>query len=355
VVAEDARQLTRMDLRGQALDQLAHVAQKVGQATDARGQLVEARAIALDLGDLLLQVRAAYESASLQADFDGLIDAAVDDLWLGLTLAERLDDLALRTEGHLRLGTVLATAGRLAEARVELERCTALADETGSYRDDARATYLLAYVTYYLGDPDEAGRLAAKAGQWLERTADRYFQIQNALLLSRMALTRDDVDAAERWAREALPLAQELGGWLLVEACRYLVEILTLQGRTEEAIRTADLAESGVPEEDAFARAESLLARGLVVALEQDPAAAVLEEALGLMEGQGVPIELAEARISAARVLLDRGKPDIVRRLLKRAREDAEDTEARRIASVADELLAKAGEGAEGPGSLRPG
>jgi ATP/maltotriose-dependent transcriptional regulator MalT len=254
------------------------------------------------------------------------------------------------------LGTVLATAGRLAEARRELERCTALADETGSYRDDARATYLLAYVTYYLGDSEEAARLTAKAGQWLERTADRYFQIQNALLLSRMALTRHDVDAAERCAREALPLAQELGGWLLVEACRYLVEILTLRGRKEEAARTADLAESAVPEEDAFARAESRLARALIATVEQDPssAAGVLDEALDLMEGQGVPIELAEARISAARILFDRGEPDMAGRLLSQARADAQDTEARRISDVVDDLMAKTGEGAGGPGSLGP-
>jgi predicted ATPase len=342
VVAEDARQLGRLDVRGQALVQLANVAQKVGQASDAREYLLEARSIALDIGDLLLQVRAAYESASLQADFDGAVDAALDDLWLGLALAERLDDLALRTEGHLRLGTVLATSGRLAEAQRELERCAMLADETGSYRDDARATYLLAYVTYYLGEPEEAERLATKAGQWLERTADRYFQIQNALLLSRMALTRGEIQSAERWAREALPLAEELGGWLLVEACRYLVEILTLQRRTEEASRTAELAERNVPEEDAFAMGESRLGRALIAAADEgsSSSAAMIEEALGLMEGQGVPIELAEARISAARVLLDRGEGAITRQLLERARVDAGGTEARRITNVVDDLLA---------------
>jgi tetratricopeptide (TPR) repeat protein len=354
-VAEDARRLGRMDLRGQALVQMANVAQKVGQATDARRQLVEARAIAMDLGDLLLQVRAAYEAASLQADFEGAADAALDDLWLGLALAEQLDDLGLRTEGHLRLGTVLATSGRLAEARRELERCAALADRTGSYRDDARATYLLAYVTYYLGDPAEAERLAAKAAEWLDRTADRYFQIQNSLLRSRMALTSDDLDAAERWARDALPHAQELGGWLLVEACRHLTEVLSLRSQTDEAVQVADRAEAGVPEEDAFAAGECRLARGLVAAARMEPSAAsMLDEALRGMEGQGVPIELAEARISAARVLMRHGNPEVAAKLLERTREEAEGTEARRIVDVVDELLAKTEEGADGAGSLSP-
>jgi class 3 adenylate cyclase/predicted ATPase len=352
-VAEAARSLERRDLLGHALVQLANVDQKVGRASAARDHLTEARSLALDLADIPLEIRAAYESAAVKADFDGDPEAAVDDLWLGVELAKQLADLALRIEGYLRLGTVQATAGRLGDAKEQLEHCIRLAGETGSYRDDARATYLLAYVTHYLGDSEEARRLALKAAEWLERTADRYFQIQNGLLLSRMALTGGDVAEAEEWARRTLPLAQELGGWLHVEACRYLVEILALQGSWEEAERVADVAEVAVPEEDAFARAGWLLAQGFLSASnDAEEALALLEEGIGLMEGQEVPIELAEARISAARVLLHRGGPGASRRLLEGARGAVVETEAVGLLGVIDALLAKTEEGAGAPGSL---
>ena len=227
----------------------------------------------LGLEQVLLDAGGGYATTLVIAD--ELQPAGVDPLSLPL------EGVAPGAPGQLNVGHPQA--------------CAALADETGSYRDDARATYLLAYVTYYLGDPVEAERLAAKAAEWLDRTADRYFQIQNSLLLSRMALTRDDLDESERWARVALPLAQELGGWLLVEACRHLTEALVLRGDTEEAGRTADVA---------------------------------------------------EARISAARVMLLVGERAIGERLLRKAREDAEGTEAHRIVEVVDELLTRTREGA---------
>jgi class 3 adenylate cyclase/tetratricopeptide (TPR) repeat protein len=349
-VADEAISLGRLDLRGQALVGLANVAQKLGRATEARGYVTEAAAIALEVDDPRLQVRTAYESAEIRADFEGEVDAALDDLRLGLSTAEGMDDLVLRIEGHLRMGTVLATAGRLGDAEEHLERCVELATQTGSYRDDARAAYLLAYVKYYLGQPQEAERLATRAADWLERTADRYFQIQNLLALGRFALTRGDLDRAAGWVRPALPLANVLGGWLLVEASRYLAEVLVLQGNLAEAREVVATAAEVVPEEDAFARAGSLLSRGLVEAAEGDErAAARMREALTLLEGQSVPIELAEARISCARALVLRGERARARGLLEQVRASAEGTEARMLLTVADEMMAGLGDGPARP------
>jgi class 3 adenylate cyclase/tetratricopeptide (TPR) repeat protein len=340
-VADEAVPLGRLDLRGQALVGLANVFQKIGRATEAKRYVTEAEAIALEVSDPRLQVRTAYESAEIRADFEGEVDTAVEQLGLGLSTAEGMDDLALRIEGHLRMGTVLATAGRLGEAGVQLARCAELADRTGSYRDDARAAYLLAYVKYYLGQPDAAEGLATRAAEWLERTGDRYFEIQNFLLLSRFALTRGDVEGAAGWVRHALPPSQVLGGWLLVETNRYLVEVLVLQGSVEEAREVATIAAEAAPEEDAFARAGSLLARGLVEAAEGDAAAAAsMREALWLLEEQSVPIELAEARISCARALALQGDRAEARRLLEHARAPVQGTEARMLVTVADEMLA---------------
>jgi class 3 adenylate cyclase/tetratricopeptide (TPR) repeat protein len=343
-VADEAVALSRPDLRGKALVGLANVAQKLGRATEARSHLTEAGAIALEVADPWLQVRTAYESAEIRADFEGEVDAAVDDLWLGVTIAEGAADLSLRIEGHLRMGTILATAGRLGEAEKHLERCTELANQKGSFRDDARAAYLLAYVKYYLGQPDEAERLARRAAEWLERTGDRYFQIQNMLALGRFALTRGDLDRAAGWVRQALPPSRLLGGWLLVETSRYLAEVLVLQGNLEEAQEVASTATEAAPEEDTFAKAESLLSNALVVAAKGGDAAAIqMEEALGLLEDQSVPIELAEARISCARVLLLRGQETAARQLLKAVRTSVEGTEARMLVTVADDMIASPG------------
>jgi class 3 adenylate cyclase/predicted ATPase len=341
-VAEEAVSLGRLDLRGQALVRLANVTQKVGRAKEARGHLTEAGAIALEVGDRQLQVRTAYESAEIRADFEGEVDAAVDDLWLGLTIAEGMDDLSLRIEGHLRMGTILATAGRLGQAEKHLERCAELAKEIGSLRDDARAAYLLAYVKYYLGQSEAAERLAIRAAEWLERTADRYFQIQNYLLLSRFALTGGDLDRALGWVQHTLPLSSVLGGWLLVETSRYLAELLVLQGRQGEAREHASRAEEAAPEEDTFARAQSLLSHALVGVAENDESAAgLMGEALGLLEGQGVPIELAEAHLSCARLLARRNRKGEAKQLLEEVRASAEKTEARMLVTVADEMIAE--------------
>jgi predicted ATPase/class 3 adenylate cyclase len=345
-VAEDAVPLGRLDLRGRALVGLANVAQKLGRATEARGHLTEAASIAARISDPSLQVRTAYESAEIRADFDGHVDAAVDDLTLGLSTAEGMDDLELMIEGHLRLGTVLATAGRLGDAEEHLERCVALAERTGSYRDDARAAYLLAYVKHYLGEPEEARRLAERAADWLERTSDRYFQIQNKLALSRFALTRRDPETANRWIREVLPLAREFGGWLLVETSRYLVEVLVLQGRQDEADEVASAAAEAVPEEDAFAQAASLLSRGMVETKDGERALTRMRAALAMLEAQSVPIELAEARISCARILALRGRQVEAKGLLEELRASLEGTESRTLLTVAAEMAAEIREGA---------
>jgi class 3 adenylate cyclase/tetratricopeptide (TPR) repeat protein len=338
-VAEQARALDRSDLRGQALVSLANVLQRLGRPGEAREHLTEAASIATSVDDPHLQIRAAFESAEILADFEGRADAAVADLQRGLRTAEEIDDLALRIEGHLRSGTVLATAGRLAEAEGHLVRCAELADRTGSYRDDARAAYLLAYSKLYLGESDEAERLAVKAAEWLERTGDRYFQIQNLLLLGRLGLIRGDVEAAARWAQQAELLAQTLGGWLLVETCRSLAEIRVLGGELEHAAEAASMAAEAAPEEDAFARAESLVAAGLVeIAEGAEGAADRLQEALALLQQHSVPIELAEARISGARVLALRGDVEGARRLLDEVRASVQGTEARMLITVADEM-----------------
>src|SRR5205085_2758426 len=93
-----------------------------------------------------------------------------------LEVAEEASKLGRR---DLRMGTGLANAGELAQAEEQFVRCVELAEDLGSLRDQARSTYLLGQVRYYLAGVDAAERLALQARDWLQRTCESYYQIQN--------------------------------------------------------------------------------------------------------------------------------------------------------------------------------
>jgi class 3 adenylate cyclase/tetratricopeptide (TPR) repeat protein len=307
--ADHAVAAGRRDLRGAALVTLAGMELAQGRADVVRERLEEAAAIAAELGDRELEIRAGYVFAALRGDFDGDLEAAVEHLHEALVLAEQLDDLRLRVEGHLRAGFFLFNKGELARAEQELLRCTSLAEDLGSIRDQSRATFLLGLIQYYRGDLDEAERLGHQTVAWLERTGDGYFQVQTlARALAVYALARDDPVLAEQRVQEVLPLALELvggSGWIVSEAYRYLIEALVRQGRVDEARRLVEFAGRDVAEENLYGRALVGLARALVLAAEGDRGGSSegFEEALDLFEQQELTIERAEARISYGRVL----------------------------------------------------
>ncbi|MGH2634704.1 MAG: hypothetical protein ACRDHU_00920 [Actinomycetota bacterium] len=70
-----------------------------------------------------------------------------------------------------------------------------------------------------------------------------------------------------------------------------------------------------------------------------------IEEALALLEDQNDSIDLAEARISFARILSRQGQDVEARRLLEQVRASAHGTEARMLIMVADDMMATLGEG----------
>jgi tetratricopeptide (TPR) repeat protein len=322
VIEEDAQAVDRPDLRCQALTALANVAWKQGGAGDWRGQLDEAEAMAGGLSDRRLQVRVAYESAYVRGWFEGELERGIDAIRDALAVAEELDDLPLRIEGHLRLGATLLNSGRLVEADEYLTRCVELAAGVGSVRDEARATTLLAFVKYYLGDVDLAEQLAEQALEWTERTLDTFLQIQNLRELARYALRRGDAEAAEQRLREALPSALDVGGFLVVEIYRYLIAALLQQGRIDDAKELLAFAARGLPEEDTYARAALLIAEANVAAAtdESTAAATAFSEALRLLEEQQLLIDLGEARLELARALQKFGDLAGSRTELERAR-----------------------------------
>ncbi len=347
-VCKEALARGRPRVRCAALIALANIDQKQGHAADARRRLNEASGLAVEVGDQVLEIRAGYETGTLRADFDGDHDAAVEQVRRGLSTAEVLGDRQLRVEGHLRLGFFLFQMGQLAAAEEELIRCAALASELGSFKDEARATFLLGLTKYYRGDVEDAERLALQTRDWLERTSDSYFQIQNlARALAVYALAKGDPVRAEEWLREAVPLALDSGGWLVLETYRYLVEALVRQGRLDDARELTEFAGRNVPEEDAYAQAELRIAQGLLASAEDDADAAVagFAAAVELLEEQRLAIELGEARIAFARVLLQFGDEELAREQLALARGTFLPMDARSPLGEIERELARIGVG----------
>jgi class 3 adenylate cyclase/tetratricopeptide (TPR) repeat protein len=354
-VAESAASLGRLDLRGAALIAIANIDNKQGRAAESRRNLTEAVAIASEIGDRALQVRALYEFARFAAWFEGASEAGASQLREALAIAEGLDDRPLQIEGHLRIGTLCFNAGDLSCAEEACERCAELASELGSFRDEARSITLLSLVRYYRGQIDEAEKLALQALEWLERTGDTYLQLQNLRELARCALARGDLGLAEERLRDAVPLALEFGGWLVIEIYRYLTETLVRQGRVEEARELVEFAARNLPAEDAYAQAALRLAQASVATADGERTGAVahFDEALQLLRDQRLLTDLGEARLAFARALRTFGEHADARAELERAREEFARMDAQELVAQIDRELAEEVTGADGIGPRR--
>jgi class 3 adenylate cyclase/tetratricopeptide (TPR) repeat protein len=354
-VIEEARERGRRDVLCEALVELGDIDQRQGRAAEAHANLAEARRLTGSVDDLRLRVRAVFVFAALRADFDGELEEAIVDLREAIAIAEELDDSALRVEGHLRTAALIMNLGRLDEAETELHRCLALARDLGSHRFEAEATSWLGIVKYRRGDLAGAEHLGLQAHDWLERTSDTYFQVQNSVQgLASYALARGDAVLAERWLREAVPVALEIGGWVVVETYRYLTDALLLQGRLADARELAEFAARNIPEEDAYARAAALLAEGAVAAADGRAEAArdTYCHALDVLEELNMPFELAQARIAFARALRQIGAEREAAVSLRVARAAASALGANALVTQAERELVELHEGAGGADPL---
>ena len=355
-VAEQALALHRSDLRCGALVALAAIDQEQGRFAQARRRLTEARSIAHEIGDRVLQVRAGYELGTLSGDFEGDLETALDELRRALAIAEELDDHELRVEGHLRMGTVLFNGGEHAQAEEQFLGSIALAEQLGSHRDEARLTFLLGMITYYRATIEEAERLALQARDWLERTSESTYQIQNLRQLAFYDLARGDPRRAEEWLREALPTALEMGGWQLIEIYRYLVEALVAQDRLDDARELAEFAGRNVSGEDPYVRASVLLAEASIAAAEDRRSEATkrFREALRLLEEERAPLVCAETRLDLARALRRFGDWEGARVELEQARGTFERMGANALVGEIDRELSEVANGAGVAGPIHP-
>src|SRR6478672_10151774 len=322
-VVETAPSFERADVECEALLLLGDIDQRQGRAAEAHRRLSEAQSLAARAGNAYLRSKVAFVLSALIADFDAQHDRAIDTLRAGIATAEEIDDVPLVAEGHLRLAAILSIHGDLAGAETELWRCLELARDLGSHRVEAEATSWLGIIAYWRGNPEEGDRLCRQARQWFERTGDTYFQVQNLVRgLALFALAEDRPDEAETWLREALPVALQIGGWVLVEAYRYLVEALVAQERLDDARELVAFAARNLPEEDVYARSSLLMAEAIVATATGEAATATtaFSEALRLIEELDMPLELADARMALGRSLRAFGDVMGARAELERAR-----------------------------------
>jgi class 3 adenylate cyclase/tetratricopeptide (TPR) repeat protein len=342
----------RADLRAEALIALANIDGKQGRPADARRRLEEAEAIVRVIGNPRLLVQEAFEHAGFKAHFDNGQDLAIEDLRRVMPAAQTVGDRALLLEGHMRLGTALFNVGRLAESERELVRCSDLAAESGHFRAKARADSLLGFVKYYRGDLAEAERLGTEAHDLLDRTGDSYIQLQNYHKLAMYAIARGEPHLAEERLREGLPLALQIGGWIVPETYRRLAEALVRQGRVSEAVECAALAAANAPEGDGYARPAMLIADAIVKTARHEPAAIQrFNDAVRSLEDQQLAVDLGEARMALAWGLRAFGDPAGARSELERARETFARMDAR---GVVDQIDREIGELAKGPGPSGP-
>jgi tetratricopeptide (TPR) repeat protein len=346
-VASDALQFNRPDLRSFALTTLGNIGHRQGRPSEARQRLDEAGELARQCGDRSLRVRATFGLAAVRADYESDAEGGAEDLRRAISVAEEMDDRALRVEGHLRLGFLLFNMGDIAGSEEELQRCLGIAGELGSLRDEARATFLLGLAKHYRGEAGEAERLNLQARDWLERTGESYFQMQNFRALGLYALARDDLETAERWLREALPVALEEGGRYMLEVYRFLTETLVRQGRVDDADTLVEFAARNVPEEDLVAQAYVQLAHAAVAAVRDDRSALTLySEAIDALERHALPLEAADARVTFATALRRFGEAGDARVQLELAREAFDGMGACGPCELIDAELEKVGSGA---------
>jgi class 3 adenylate cyclase/tetratricopeptide (TPR) repeat protein len=326
-VAEEAPGLSRPDVEAEALLLLGDIDQRQGRPTDAHRRLLEAEEFVGLTDNTRLTARVAFVLNTFVGDYLGEFDEVVENLRTAIANAEEIDDRALVAEGHLRVAALFYSHD-LAAAEPELRRCLELAEDLGSHRIEAEATSWLGIVDYYRGRPAEAEQLCLQARTWFERTGDTYFQVQNIISgLAIFALQNGRAEEGESWLREALPVALQIGGWVVHKTYWHLVEALIAQDRLDDAKEIVAFAARSLPEEDPQSRSWLLLAEALVAtaAGEATTATASFAEALRLLDELEYKLDLAEARfvlghslrafgdVTGARVELERARSTFAR------------------------------------------
>jgi tetratricopeptide (TPR) repeat protein len=160
---------------------------------------------------------------------------------------------------------------------------------------------MVGLIHYYKRDLESSRERLLQAQEWLERTADWLFVIQNLRALALVALAGGELDEAERRLREAHKLTPG-HGYFAVEVARLLTVTLILLDRVEDARTIATLALADVPEEDIDAVAAARRIEAELAAVDGDAEAmrASYSEAVRLLEEVQTWLDLGETHIEFA-------------------------------------------------------
>ena len=345
-IADLAREAGRPDVLCEALISWAQIDDRQGNLKQAQVRLTEAQELASRSSDHRLRIRTAYALANVKGML-AAVDDAMEELSRGVSMAGEIEDRALLVEGLLRAGYLLYSMGDLVRAETELARCSELAAELGSSRDQSRALPPLSMIKYLRGDVEAAEQLGEQARSAFERTGETYFQVQNLTTLAQFALSRGDTALAEERLREALPIGLDENSWHVPEIYRLLAETLVQQDRVDDAAALAEFAARSAPEEDPYSRPIVLLAQAVVASGrgEAGRAAELYGDAVSLLTELEAPIELSQARLAYGRALISVGNDDEARDQLGRAQEACTQMGATGLLADVERELERVGSG----------
>jgi DNA-binding NarL/FixJ family response regulator len=330
-----------VDLELRALAQLGFVEVSLGRIEEGLARLDEAMA-AVTGGEAATLETFADVSCTLMLACERADDVERPKQWSQVfdAFVRRYDHVALLAFCRTCCADVYQANGRIDAAEEELLAALRELEEAGQRARCVHPAARLAEIRVLQGRFDEAE-------QFLAGFEDEPEAVQAAVALR---LARGEPQAAAALLERRL---DELGhsNLLAVHLLGQLVEARLADGDVEAARAAADelasiAATSGRDRAEAFAA----LASGRLAVASADPRApALLQQALNLFAGIGLPLEAARTRLELARAVAA-STPQVAIDLARRARSDLEAVGAEREADAAAALMRALGaKGRAGP------
>ncbi|HEU0029045.1 MAG TPA: protein kinase [Kofleriaceae bacterium] len=212
-----------------------------------------------------------------------------------LAIAIELGDLHMQLTAQINLGVVHGIVGDLDRAIASTEAARALAIKMGATASEALAASNLAGLLIERGELDQATALLDFAIDALERTGTRYALSEALAFRARIAAARGELATAQQHAERALSTARSQANHLgAAVALRLLAQLKSLGGDHAAARATIEEALALAQPNDRFEALRTRAALGQILARAGDPASAsVLADVRAEFERLGTARELA--------------------------------------------------------------
>ena len=303
-VLEDARAEGDRPVEGRTLVLLAEIALRVDSDVACATALADEALEALSEDDL----HGLYDAHALLATIAWWVGDEAEARQHGeaaVELAQATERRDLESLAVTGLAGVASVTGAADEARELTDRAIALALDGGSREALGWAKAMVGRCAVSNGNyPEAEAGLREGLAVFEETGAEGRAGWARAMLAS-LELRHGNLERAEDLAREAirrLQATREHG--FLVEAERTLAEVLVAEGRVTEAERVAEHARKIVGAQDAWSRASTLHALGLVRAAQgrQEEAEELLRQSLAVLEPTMYKLFAEDVRASLDRL-----------------------------------------------------